>query len=228
MRTKRLTITTLGIAIAIAFSGNLFAQASADTSNTPAVQTKPFAPNATFDDTIRSAMRKTRTPFLTRVKVWLAMRNEEVRYEMELALTEKALEMGIVQPEGVDGAGVYGNPWTDFLDWVIANWDDILKIIMTIVDIFTDTQPADVGVYNWPADDVRYCSLAAPQCVNGSCATGSCATGTCVSGACTPPPSYSVLVARSSPRVDVMRSRTVTSWRRAYRPRRMLTWRRFR
>lgn len=234
MKRKRLILSLLTVAL-IALCSHLFAQDTAPASDKEtAAQAAEFKPNPTFDDAIRSALRKTRTPFLTRVKVWLAMRNDEVRYEMELALTEKALEMGVLQPEGVDGAGVYGNPWTDFLDWIIANWDDILKIIMTIVDIFTDTQPADVGVYNWPADEILFCSLSAPQCAGPQCSGGSCAVATspsCQGGACqscAPMATRSVLVRRSTPAATTIRSRTVTAWRRPYQVRRGLLFRRYR
>lgn len=130
-----------------------------------------FKPNPTFDRTMRSALRKTRTRFFTRVKVWRALRDNEMRYELELALTEKALAMGIIQPEGIEGTGVYGGPWTDFLDWIINNWDEIFRIIMTIIDLFSDDmEVVDCG-YSWPADDeIKPCSMP-PQCSGASCQT---------------------------------------------------------
>lgn len=226
-------IATLGLAIALTLIvSNLFGQEQNTTNKTNQVAAANvdakavFKPNPTFDDTIRSAMRKTRTPFLTRFKVWMAMRDAETRYELELALTEKALEMGVIQPEGCDDVGVYGNPWTDFLDWVIENWDEIFRIIMMIVDIFTDQKPIDVGIYNWPTDDVRFCSLASPQCSSCSgpqCSGGSCSAATstgpnCTNGTCAgtagPVMTRSVLVRRSTPVAEFMRSRTVTAWRR--------------
>lgn len=31
----------------------------------------------------------------------------------------------------------FGNRLTDFLDWIIANWDSILAMVMTIIDLFS-------------------------------------------------------------------------------------------
>ena len=38
------------------------------------------------------------------------------------------------------GAGLYGGPFQDFLTWLIENFDEILKIVSTIIDLFTSNE----------------------------------------------------------------------------------------
>lgn len=104
-----------------------------------------FSPNRTFERVLKVGFWKMGTPLLKRVKIRAALRHDDIREEMEFAITQAALVAGVIprSSKNISETGIYVGDWlTDLLDWIINNWDSILEIIMTIINLFQELDMA--------------------------------------------------------------------------------------
>ena len=98
-----------------------------------------FKPNKTLAGTVYEAMRRKRVPIAQRmyVRTCFIFASDDKLRDLELELTSELKLAGVIAPEAiVDNcyAGDWGVP--PILDWILEHWEEILKIIMTIIGLF--------------------------------------------------------------------------------------------
>lgn len=98
-----------------------------------------FRPNQTLAGTVFEAARKARVPIRKRMylRTCFMFASDEKLKELEEELTSELTNAGVIPPEAVEGGvftGNYGD--TPILDWILAHWEEILNIIMTIIGLF--------------------------------------------------------------------------------------------
>lgn len=144
-----ITIMICGILISgFSLPANLAAQATS-------VLEGKFESNNSLDSVIHHAARRNwrTTGLLKRLKIYRALRDPDLRYELELALTETAAEAGAIPPEARDQTtGVYVGDWQDLFQWFLDNWPAILEMIMQIISLFNQPTLAPVGYMSPPVD----------------------------------------------------------------------------
>lgn len=127
-----------------------------------------FAPNKTLPTTVFEAARKSGASLRqrTRLRFAFAFASDEDLLELEKELTMEAVKAGEIKPEGVLD-GIYQGRWTDLLDWIIANWDSILKMIMAIIGLFA-AGPTIAGLL------IAVALLLVPATASAACEGGVC------------------------------------------------------
>lgn len=127
-----------------------------------------LTPNKTLPTTVFEAARKTGASLRqrTRLRFAFAFASDEDLLELEKELTMEAVKAGAIKPEGVKD-GVFVGAWIDLLDWIIANWDSILKMIMAIIGLFA-AGPTIAGLL------IAAVLLLVPATASAQCAGGVC------------------------------------------------------
>ena len=73
--------------------------------------------------------------------VLTALNQLDYRFVLEAELTDMAMRVGAIPPEGdmyktYGGVPIFVGAWTDIFDWIINNWPAIMEMIMQIISLF--------------------------------------------------------------------------------------------
>lgn len=98
-----------------------------------------FRPNRTLASAIFEAARKKRVPLRQRayLRTCFMFADDDKLRELEVELTAELVTSGAIPPTAVVDecyTGDWGVP--PILDWILEHWEEILKIIMTIIGLF--------------------------------------------------------------------------------------------
>ena len=100
-----------------------------------------FESNGSLDNAMRRVFWRERVGLLDRIRIRRALRDEEVREEIEYGMSRMLAEAGLVAGDLFDSnTGIFVGDWLDIFDWIIANWSTILEMIMTIIGLFSGTE----------------------------------------------------------------------------------------
>lgn len=104
-----------------------------------------FQANTSLDKALRKAFWKKRVGLLNRIRIRRAMRDEELREEIEYSLSQMVRESGMVAGDQFDSeTGIFVGNWlTDLFDYIINNWESILEMVMTIIMLFAAGDDAE-------------------------------------------------------------------------------------
>lgn len=127
--------------------------------------------NKTLFPAIFEAARKADAPLRTRMRMrtLFAFASDDDLRELEKELTVEATKAGVIKPTGDNVVeGCYVGEWGDghILQWIIDNWDSILKMILSIIALFQVAPTIGVLIF---CAALLLGSTASAQCAGGVC-----------------------------------------------------------
>jgi hypothetical protein len=129
-----------------------------------------YVANKTLSSTVFEAARKSRVGIAKRMylRTCFMFASADKLKELEQELTTELVLAGVLPPEGVQVVdGCFVGNWQDFLQWIIDHWDDILRIIMTIIGLFA--APAMLGSFLMIILWIAAAGSVEAQCVGSVC-----------------------------------------------------------